>query len=244
MLCSLIHKFGKQDKADYDNYIAELTRIPQDFQAKGDIYVFVDECHRTQSGDLHKAMKQILPHALFIGFTGTPLLKKDKQTSIAVFGDYTHTYKFNEAVADKVVLDLRYEARNVNQYITSQAKIDQWFEAKTRNLTEYAKTELKKRWGTMQKVLSSKSRLDKIVADIILDFGTKDHLPNGRGNAVLVSSSIYEVCKYYELFQNAGFTKCAIVTSYDGSLQSIKGESTGEYEFTEKQKQYDKPTCS
>jgi type I restriction enzyme R subunit len=244
LLCSLIHKFGRKDgkknKADYDNYIAELKRsLPQDFQAKGDIYVFVDECHRTQSGDLHKAMKKILPNALFIGFTGTPLLKKDKETSIDIFGSYIHTYKFNEAVTDKVVLDLRYEARNVDQYITSQTKIDQWFEAKTRNLTEYAKTELKKRWGTMQKVLSSKSRLDKIVADIILDFNTKDRLENGRGNAMLVSSSIYEACKYYELFQNAGFSKCAIVTSYDRSPQSIKGESTGEDEPTEKLKQYD-----
>ncbi|MHC5759936.1 type I restriction endonuclease subunit R, partial [Nostoc sp.] len=167
LLCSLIHKFGRKDgkknQGDYDNYIAELKRnLPQDFQAKGEIYVFVDECHRTQSGDLHKAMKKILPNAVFIGFTGTPLLKKDKQNSIEVFGSYIHTYKFNEAVTDKVVLDLRYEARNVDQFITSQTKIDQWFEAKTRNLTEYAKTELKKRWGTMQKVLSSKSRLDKI----------------------------------------------------------------------------------
>ncbi|MBW4448900.1 MAG: HsdR family type I site-specific deoxyribonuclease [Spirirestis rafaelensis WJT71-NPBG6] len=244
LLCSLIHKFGRKDgkknKADYDNYIAELKRsLPQNFQAKGDMYVFVDECHRTQSGKLHKAMKQILPNALLIGFTGTPLLKKDRETTIEIFGDYIHTYKFDEAVSDQVVLDLRYEARNVDQNITSQTKIDQWFEAKTRNLTEYAKTELKRRWGTMQKVLSSKSRLEKIVADIILDFNTKDRLQNGRGNAMLVSSSIYEACKYYELFQNAGFTKCAIVTSYDGSLQSIKGESTGEDEPTEKLKQYE-----
>ncbi len=240
LICSLIHKFGKKDKPDYDNYIAELkSSIPKDFRAKGDIYVFVDECHRTQSGKLHEAMKELLPNALLIGFTGTPLLKKDKQNSIKVFGSYIHTYKFNEAVSDKVVLDLCYEARNVDQNITSQTKIDQWFEAKTRGLTEYAKTELKKRWGTMQKVLSSKSRLDKIVADIILDFGTKDRLQNGRGNAMLVCGSIYEACKYYELFQNAGLTKCAIVTSYDGTLQSIKGESTGEDEPTEKLRQYE-----
>jgi type I restriction enzyme R subunit len=240
LICSLIHKFGKKDKPDYNDYIAELkSSIPKDFRAKGDIYVFVDECHRTQSGKLHEAMKELLPNALLIGFTGTPLLKKDKQNSINVFGSYIHTYKFNEAVSDKVVLDLCYEARNVDQYITSQTKIDRWFEAKTRSLTEYAKTELKKRWGTMQKVLSSKSRLDKIVADIILDFGTKDRLQNGRGNAMLVCGSIYEACKYYELFQNAGLTKCAIVTSYDGTLQSIKGESTGEDEPTEKLRQYE-----
>ncbi|MHC5727525.1 MAG: type I restriction endonuclease subunit R, partial [Nostoc sp.] len=90
LLCSLIHKFGKKDKADdadYNSYIEELKRsLPSDFSAKGDIYVFVDECHRTQSGTLHDAMKEILPNAVFIGFTGTPLLKKDKHNSINVFG--------------------------------------------------------------------------------------------------------------------------------------------------------------
>src|ERR1035438_7008548 len=94
---------------------------------RGDIYVFVDECHRTQSGELHKAMKSILPNAMFIGFTGTPLLKADKQKSIEVFGGYIHTYKFDEAVKDGVVLDLRYEAREIDQNITSPQKIDQWF---------------------------------------------------------------------------------------------------------------------
>ncbi|MEP0880982.1 HsdR family type I site-specific deoxyribonuclease [Trichocoleus sp. ST-U3] len=245
LLCSLIHKFGKKDKdeasdADYNSYIEDLKRsLPKDFTAKGNLYVFVDECHRTQSGKLHDAMKEILPNTLFVGFTGTPLLKKDKHNSIEVFGDYIHTYKFNEAVADKVVLDLRYEARNVDQFITSQTKIDQWFEAKTKGLTEQAKTQLKQRWGTLQKVLSSASRLEKIVGDILLDFETKDRLQSGRGNALLVAGSIYEACKYYELFQNRGFKRCAIVTSYDGSLQSIKGESTGTDEYTEKLRQYE-----
>ncbi|MBD1919785.1 HsdR family type I site-specific deoxyribonuclease [Microcoleus sp. FACHB-831] len=245
LLCSLIHKFGKKDKdevsdADYNSYIEDLKRsLPKDFTAKGNLYVFVDECHRTQSGKLHDAMKEILPNTLFVGFTGTPLLKKDKHNSIEVFGDYIHTYKFNEAVADKVVLDLRYEARNVDQFITSQTKIDQWFEAKTKGLTDRAKTQLKQRWGTLQKVLSSASRLEKIVGDILLDFETKDRLQSGRGNALLVAGSIYEACKYYELFQNQGFKRCAIVTSYDGSLQSIKGESTGEDEYTEKLRQYE-----
>ncbi|MFN6531046.1 type I restriction endonuclease subunit R [Nostoc sp. ChiSLP03a] len=243
LLCSLIHKFGKKDKADdadYNSYIEELKRsLPSDFSAKGDIYVFVDECHRTQSGTLHDAMKEILPNAVFIGFTGTPLLKKDKHNSINVFGDYIHTYTFKKAVADQVILDLRYEARNVDQNITSQTKIDQWFEAKTRGLTEHAKTQLKKRWGNLQKVLSSKSRLEKIVSDILLDFETKDRLQSGHGNAMLISGSIYQACKYYELFQSAGFTKCAIVTSYKPSPNDIKGESTGEEELTEKLRQYE-----
>lgn len=240
LMCSLIHKFGRNQNADYDSYIEELKNsLPSNFQAKGDVYVFVDECHRTQSGKLHQAMKEILPNGLFIGFTGTPLLKQDKQKSIEVFGKYIHTYKFDEAVTDEVILDLRYEARQVNQQITSPQKIDQWFDIQTQGLTEYAKTELKKRWGTMQKLLSSKSRLEKIVADIIFDFATKDRLQSGRGNAMLVAGSIYEACKYYELFQNQGFTKCAIVTSYEPSAKDIKGETTGEDEPTEKLRQYE-----
>nr|WP_306453625.1 hypothetical protein [Candidatus Methanoperedens nitroreducens] len=156
-----------------------------------------------------------------------------------VFGKYIHTYKFDEAVADKVVLDLRYEARNVDQNITSQARIDEWFDAKTRGLTDYAKIELKKKWGTMKRVLSSQSRLEKIVADIYFDIETKDRLQNGRGNAMLVSGSIYEACKYYELFQNAGLKKCAIVTSYTPRTGDQKGESTGEDSPTDKLKKYE-----
>lgn len=243
LLCSLVHKFGKKnnkEEGDIDEYIKDLQKnLPKDFAPKGDLYVFVDECHRTQSGKLHKAMTQILGNALLIGFTGTPLLKKDKQKSIEVFGPYIHTYKYDQAVNDDVVLDLRYEARKVDQKIRSQDRIDTWFDSKTKGLTDYAKTELKKRWGTMQKVLSSRDRLSKIVADIMFDMETKDRLQNGRGNAMLVSGSIYQACKYYEMFQDHGFKKCAIVTSYTPSIGNIKGESTGEEDLTERLKQYE-----
>ena len=146
-------------------------------------------------------MKAILPNAMFIGFTGTPLLKADKATSLEKFGTYIHTYKFDEAVADRVVLDLRYEARDIDPSISSPDKIDQWFEAKTKGLTDFAKAQLKQRWGTLQKVLSSQSRLEKIVDDILFDMDTKDRLVSGRGNAMIVSGSIYQACKLYELFE-------------------------------------------
>ena len=244
LLCSLIHKFGGKDERDGDGdfagYIEEVRQaLPRGFKPKGDIYVFVDECHRTQTGDLHEAMKAIIPNAMFIGFTGTPLLKTDKKTSIEVFGPYIHTYKFDEAVNDGVVLDLRYEARDIDQNITSPAKIDQWFEAKTKGLTDLAKAQLKQRWGTMQKVLSCQSRLEKIVADILLDMETKDRLKSGRGNAMLVSGSIYQACKFYELFDKTDLAgKCAIVTSYKPSPGDIKGETSGEG-LTERLRQYD-----
>lgn len=244
LICSLVHKFWNKtnwnDDSDYDGYIDDLkSSLPKDFEAKWDIYVFVDECHRTQSGKLHDAMKMILPNAIFVWFTWTPLLAKDKQSSLETFGKYIHTYKFDEAVKDKVVLDLRYEARDIDQKITSQEKIDQWFDAKTRGLTEYALVQLKKKWWTLQRVLSSKSRLTKILSDILLDFETKPRLYDGSGNAMLVAGSIYEACKYYELFQDAWFKKCAIISSYNPTVASIKWETTGWDEETEKIEKYE-----
>lgn len=239
LICSLVHKFGGKEEGDVDKYLEELNKhIPKGYKAKGDIYVFVDECHRTQSGKLHEAMKAFLPNALFIGFTGTPLLKKDRQTSMEVFGSYIHTYKFDEAVKDEVVLDLRYEARDIEQKISSLEKIDEWFELKTRGLTDFAKAELKQKWGTIKKVFSSKSRLEKVVIDIMLDMEKKERLQNGRGNAMLISDSIYNACRYYELFQNAGLKKCAIITSFVPTYADIKGEETGEG-YTEKLQRYE-----
>jgi type I restriction enzyme R subunit len=235
LICTLVHKFGRQGNSDVDEgakaFIEAIQKLPADFKAKGDLHVFVDECHRTQSGDLHKAMKALLPNALFFGFTGTPLLKADKQKSIEVFGRYIHTYKFDQAVREGVVLDLRYEARDIDQSITSQKKIDEWFDAKTKGLNDLAKAQLKQKWGTMQRVLSSQSRLEQIKNDILLDINTKPRLMDGHGNAMLVAGSIFEACKFYELFAKGELKgKCAIVTSYTPNVSDTKGETTGDGE--------------
>ncbi len=143
-------------------------------------------------------MKALLPGAMLIGFTGTPLLKKDKQKSIEVFGPHIHTYKYDEAVRDGVVLDLRYEARDIDQNLTSQAKIDQWFEIKTKGLSDLARAQLKQRWGTMQKVLSAQERLAKIVADIlsVIKRAAKSMssflpLPGGRAADAVAQTDVY-----------------------------------------------------
>ena len=245
LICSLIHKFrGSDDEETRDgaegDFIKELSaKIPKGFWAKGNIFVFVDEAHRTQSGKMHDAMKKLLPGAMFIGFTGTPLLKGDKASSIETFGRFIHTYKFDEAVTDGVVVDLRYEARNIDQHLTSPAQVDKWFDVKTKGMTDLSRAELKKRWGTMQKVVSSEPRAKQIVNDILLDMETKPRLMDRRGNAMLVSSSIYQACKFYELFCNAGFKgKCAIVTSYEPQAGDISKEDSGEG-ATERLRQYD-----
>lgn len=246
LMCSLIHKFGRKGNSEnneeaYKSYIEELkSSLPENFSPKGTFFVFVDECHRTQSGKLHQAMKTIIPNGTFIGFTGTPLMKKDKETSLEVFGPYIHRYKFDEAVKDKVVLDLRYEAREVEQNVIQQDKIDMWFEAKTKGLTSVAKAKLKRRWGNMQTIFSSKSRLGQIVADIVFDMETKPRLHDGRGNAMLVASSIYQACKFYELFQETELKdKCAIVTSYEPSVSDIRTETVDITRNTELIEQYE-----
>ena len=233
LVCSLVHKFGRSgetDGSDIDEYIADIEKhLPKDFRVKGEFFIFVDECHRTQSGKLHRAMKALLSNAVLIGFTGTPLLKSDKQRSIETFGPYIHTYKYDEAVQDEVVLDLRYEVRDIDQNITSQEKIDQWFDSKTCGLTESAKAQLKQRWGTMQSLLSSRDRLEKIVADIVFDMETRDRLKSGRGNAMLVADSIYSACQFYALFQNTELEgKCAIVTSYEPSADNTTSTEDNE----------------
>jgi len=234
LLCSLVHKFGKKGVEDFEQFIKELEEQP--CRTVGELFVFVDECHRTQSGKLHRTMKALMPNAVFIGFTGTPLLKQDKQTSLEVFGGYIHTYKFSEAVEDKVVLDLLYEARDIDQHLGSEEYVDEWFEASTTNLNDWQKAALREKWGTMQNVLSSKSRMARVVADIIFDFKKRRRLNDGRGTAILVASSIYEACKYFELFQKTPFKgKCAIVTSYNPQIKDVTLEDVGANTETDKQ---------
>ena len=134
------------------------------------------------------------------------------------------------------MLDLVYEARDIDQRLGSEDKIDAWFEAKTKALNDWQKDELKKKWGTMQHVLSSKVRMDRVVTDIIFDFSVKPRLSSERGNAILVASSIYEACKYFSLFQKTPFKgRCAVVTSYNPFARDVTKEETGANTETDKQ---------
>ncbi len=235
LVCTLIHKFGKKDIENFEEYIAFLKNDKA--KTYGEIFVFVDECHRTQSarkddiqsGKLHRLMKAVLDKAVFIGFTGTPLRQEDRQTSLAVFGSYIHTYKFKEAVEDKVVLDLVYESRDVPQHLSSAEGIDDYFESRTRLLNDWQRRKLQEKWGTMQNLLSSRDRIDRIAKDIAHDFMTRPRLDNDRGTAMLVADSILDACKYYEAFQQTPLKgKCAIITSYDPQGQNMSLEATGE----------------
>lgn len=213
LMCALIHKID----------VSDLKGDPP--KLAGRFFVFVDECHRTQGGDMNKQMKRWLASAIFIGFTGTPLLRRDRQTTAEVFGTFIHTYKFNQAVEDKVVLDLKYEARDVPQRLTSRQAIDDWFEAKTKGLNNFQKSVLRRSWATMEQLMSASERKQRIIADIIHDFGVKPRLSNDRGTAILVASSIYDACHYYRLFQNTSFGQyVGLITSYEPNHNAISQE--------------------
>jgi type I restriction enzyme, R subunit len=213
LMCALLHKIDPSD----------LNGPPP--KVHGRMFVFVDECHRSQGGDMNKQMKRWLEGAIFIGFTGTPLLRKDKQMTRDVFGTYIHTYKFHQAVADGVVLDLKYEARDVPQRLTSQAAIDQWFETKTRSLNNFQKALVRKRWATMEELMSSEERKGRIAASIIHDFGVLPRLNNNRGTAILVAASIYDACHYFRLFKAKPFGQyCGIITSFEPNHNAISRE--------------------
>ena len=257
LISSLIHKFGnnpddeaieidgKRSSKSLEKYLEDLKaqKLPKDFKAKGNLFVFVDECHRTQGGTLHEAVKTIMgDDVMLIGFTGTPLLKTDKKSSAETFGTYIHTYKFDEAVEDSVILDLRYEARSVDQYLGKEEKLDDWFEAHTIGLSSVGKAALKDRWVKLEKLFSSKDRMQRIVADICMDMDMKPTLSSGYGNAMLVADSIYQAYRYWDMFQATTLKDhCAVVTSYEANIADIKGESTGEGESEEKFK-YDAAT--
>lgn len=281
LICSLIHKFGKhidpetgKEVVGYDNapiplekYLDELKKIvakkyPNGFKAKWtNKFVFVDECHRTQGGRLHEAMRLIMgDDVMFIGFTGTPLLKeqkkrggfaeykKAKNTSEIRFGAFIHTYLHKEAVADKVILDLQYEGRNVEQEIRSKDKLDEKLNQLLAETSEENQQLIKDRWATLEKVYSSSERIERIGYSILDDL-SRYPFNQDWCNAMLVAGNIYSAYKYYKFFQykceNHGLRgRCAVVTSYqpnesdlrkvdDGNAETI-AESKYKYEMAKK----------
>lgn len=251
LLCTLIHKFGKKNvegKSDMagvkseiplEKYLEDIVaQLPQGFKAKGNIFVFIDECHRTQGGYLHEAMKTIMgKDVMMIGFTGTPLLHTQKKDTWQTFGPLIHAYRFNEAVEDGVILDLRYESRKVDQFLGNKDKIDAWFEKKTKGLNKVAAARLKGRWATMQNIFSSRQRIDAVVGDICLDMDTTPLLVNRRGNAILVADSIYQACRYWDAFQKTALKgHCAVITSFEAKADDINMASAGENESEDEYK--------
>lgn len=265
LVCSLIHKFGRhinpetgKEEVGDDNaniplekYLEELqallkAKYPNGFKAKGEHkFVFVDECHRTQGGRLHEAMRAIMgSDVMFIGFTGTPLLHEEKKkggyaqyTKVANesehrFGPFIHKYLHKEAVDDKVILDLQYEGRDVEQEVSDKNKLDEKLDEMMKGVAEENRRNIEDRWATVQKIYSSKERIERI-ANSIFDDMARYPLNQDWCNAMLVCDSIYSAYKYYQYFQHKADNtilkdRCAVVTSYNPNDGDLRKKEDGD----------------
>ncbi len=234
-----------------EKYLRELADLVNKkyggkFEAKGTHkFVFVDECHRTQGGRLHEAMRQIMgDDVMFIGFTGTPLLNSQKKNgvyseynrvrnmTVNKFGPFIHQYLHKEAVDDKVILDLQYEARDVDQAISDKGRLDAKLDELLKGTNEENRQKIKDRWATMEKVYSSKERIERIGYSILDDMSAYP-LCEDWCNAMFVAGNIYSAYKYYEFFQiksdnHALRGRCAVVTSYTPSDNDLWKQETGD----------------
>lgn len=199
VITTLVHKFEK---------VKNQKVVIRD----GDIFVLVDESHRTQGGDLHKAMKKALPLACYIGFTGTPLLKREKN-SFAKFGGEIHRYTIDDAVKDGAVLPLLYEGRYVGQEVLDPEGLTRKFDLISRELGNEAKRDLQQKWARFERVASSEQRLELIAVDINEHFKKTLKMTNGGFKAMLATQRKYDAIKYHEIFEEFGEIKSAYVVS-------------------------------
>ena len=199
VITTLVHKFEK---------VKNQKVVIRD----GDIFVLVDESHRTQGGDLHKAMKKALPLACYIGFTGTPLLKREKN-SFAKFGGEIHRYTIDDAVKDGAVLPLLYEGRYVGQEVLDPEGLTRKFDLISRELGDEAKRDLQQKWARFERVASSEQRLELIAVDINEHFKKSLKMTNGGFKAMLATQRKYDAIKYHQIFEEFAELRSAYVIS-------------------------------
>ena len=176
-----------------------------------DVFVLVDESHRTQYGELHIKMKQIFPNACYLGFTGTPLMNKEKNTMIR-FGNLIHTYTIADGVKDKTIVPLLYEGKMVEQTVNRKA-IDKRLEMITKDLNDKQKEEVVKKWSQFERIASSDQRISFIAYDINRHFVDNYKTRGSQFKAMLATNSKAEAIRYLKHFNEAGDLNAAVVIS-------------------------------
>ncbi len=190
------------------------------------IFVLVDESHRSQNGDMSRAMNNVLVNACYIGFTGTPLMKKEKN-SFKEFGGEIHRYTIDQAVNDKAILPLLYEGRFASQWITDKKSMDRRFDKIAKDLSDEQKLDLKKKWARFRNIAGSERRLEMIADDIYAHF--KAQIQGTGFKAMLASSSKYEAIKYHQLFaESYPDIKTAFVISKSSGVEGEEEEGESE----------------
>lgn len=182
-----------------------------------DIFVLIDESHRTNYGQLATKMRTVFPNACYIGFTGTPLMKKEKNT-ISKFGKLIHKYTIKDGVDDGAIVPLIYEGRFVDQKVDEE-NIDLWFEQRTKRLTDAQKDDLARKWSSIRRLSSTDARIKRIALDIY------DHYTEGYKNtgfkAMLATNYKRDAVRYLECFESFGDLNCAVVISSPDMREGI-----------------------
>ena len=210
VVTSIINKFNTAERMEAQN----LSR---------DVFVLVDESHRSNYGLMAVKMRTVFPNACYIGFTGTPLMRGQHST-VGKFGEYIHKYTIKDGVDDGAIVPLIYEGRFVDQRVDEE-NIDLWFKQTTKRLTESQKEDLRKKWSSIRRLTSTDARIKRIALDI------SEHFIEGFKNtgfkAMLATNYKRDAVRYLECFERFGDLTCAVVVSPPDMRESVDDADEG-----------------
>ena len=210
VITSIINKFNTVERQEVKN-------------PSRDIFVLVDESHRSNYGLMATRMRSVFPNACYIGFTGTPLMKSEKNT-MARFGRLIHKYTIRDGVEDGAIVPLIYDGRFVEQKVDEE-NIDLWFKQTTRRLTEAQREDLRRKWSSIRRLTSTDARIKRIALDISEHFieGYKDT----GFKAMLATNYKRDAIRYLECFEQFGDLNCAVVISPPDMREGVDDSDEG-----------------
>ena len=207
-------------KADVITTIINKFNTAERLEAKNnsrDVFVLIDESHRSNYGFMAAKMRTVFPNACYIGFTGTPLMKREKNT-LTKFGKLIHKYTIQDGVEDGAIVPLIYEGRFVEQKVDEE-NIDMWFQQTTKRLTDPQKEDLRRKWSSIRRLTSTDARIKRIALDINNHFllGFKDT----GFKAMLATNYKRDAIRYLKCFEQFGDLNCAVVISPPDMRESV-----------------------
>ena len=204
VITTIINKFNTAERLDAKNN-------------SRDVFVLIDESHRSNYGSMAAKMRTVFPNACYIGFTGTPLMKREKNT-LTKFGKLIHKYTIQDGVEDGAIVPLIYEGRFVEQKVDEE-NIDMWFQQTTKRLTDPQKEDLRRKWSSIRRLTSTDARIKRIALDINNHFllGFKDT----GFKAMLATNYKRDAIRYLKCFEQFGDLNCAVVISPPDMRESV-----------------------
>lgn len=210
VITSIINKFNTVERLETKNF-------------SRDIFILVDESHRSNYGLMATKMRSVFPNACYIGFTGTPLMKKEKNT-MTKFGKLIHKYTIKDGVDDGAIVPLIYEGRFVEQTVDEQ-NIDLWFKQTTKRLTDAQKEDLRKKWSSIRRLTSTDARIKRIALDINTHF--LEGFKGTKFKAMLATNYKRDAIRYLECFEQFGDLTCGVVISPSDMREGVHDADEG-----------------